>query len=60
MKKAGSATSWPVTPQQGASQQPVTDDSVHITYDVDTAKMAQEHLLKNLMLIEDAVTIQLF
>jgi len=32
-------------PQPGAHQQALADDSGHITYDVDTAKSAQEHLL---------------
>jgi len=52
-KKIGSATSRPVTPQQGASHQATTDDSEHIVYDVDTPETAQVHLLKNLMLMEN-------
>jgi len=59
VKKGEGTTSWPAMPQPGAHQQALADDSGHITYDVDTAKSAQEHLLRNLMLVEDTpITIE--
>ena len=54
VKKVGGTPSWPETLQPGALHQPAANNSEHIIYDVTTAKLAHEHLLKNLMLIEDS------
>jgi len=53
-RKEGSISSQPKMPLPGTVQQAKADDSEHIIYDVTTAKLAHEHLLKNLMLIEDS------
>jgi len=53
VKKVENTTPRTVTLQPGVHQDAVVDNSEHIIYDVNNEKSAQEHLLKNLMLMDD-------